>query len=214
MAIEKRFYDLRDAVICTLALILFSFFIHSEFPVKIISFAALIPAAYIFSLHLNSVAEIRRFVGKPSSLLSIQIFSIAGFTIGILLAMFYRWYLGLSLLPLDTIHSFVIVAAMIGASEEIVFRGIIQELTSGVGISFSVLFSSVAHTAYKCALFATTAAVAGIDIGFLAIWTLGAGIVFGTIRYFSKSVMPSVLAHVIFDIFVYAEYVNAPWWVW
>lgn len=57
-------------------------------------------------------------------------------------------------------------------------------------------------------------AAAGIDIGLLAFWTFVAGIIFGTIKHFSKSILPSFIAHALFDIWVYAEFVSAPWWVW
>jgi membrane protease YdiL (CAAX protease family) len=55
---------------------------------------------------------------------------------------------------------------------------------------------------------------ADINVGFLALWTFGVGLLFGTVRHLSKSLLPSLTAHVLFDILVYAEFTTAPWWVW
>ena len=103
---------------------------------------------------------------------------------------------------------------MIGALEELVFRGFIQENAKRINAPFSVFFGALSHTGYKCCLFIAPLAAADIDIKFLALWTFGAGIVFGSLKHFSKSISPPLIAHVIFDLFVYAEFVHAPWWVW
>lgn len=150
----------------------------------------------------------------PSSLLMLQIYNLTGFLSGILLAVLYRWYLEMSLLPLSRPHYFILVACTIGALEELVFRGFIQEYAKTINAPFSVLFSSISHTGYKCCLFITPLAASNIDIGFLAVWTFGAGILFGSLKHFSKSIGPPMIAHVMFDLFVYAEFVHAPWWVW
>jgi membrane protease YdiL (CAAX protease family) len=98
--------------------------------------------------------------------------------------------------------------------EELVFRGFIQDYVKGINAPFSILFSTISHTAYKCCLFLSPMVTADINIGFLAIWTLIAGIMFGTIRHLSKSILPSLIVHALFDILFYAEFVIAPWWVW
>jgi hypothetical protein len=36
----------------------------------------------------------------------------------------------------------------------------------------------------------------------------------GLMRHFSGSVLPAVTAHVLFDILVYGDWAQAPWWVW
>lgn len=214
MVIDKRYLSLIEAVICSLCLIIFSFFIHSGFPVKIISFAALLLPSYIFGNNLHSLSDFRKITGVPTSLLMLNIYSIGGFMLGMFLAMFYRWYLGLSLMPTSGLNYFVIVAALIGASEELVFRGFIQEYAKSINVPFSIFFSSLSHTGYKCCLFIIPVAAVNINVGYLALWTFGAGILFGSLKHFSKSIGPPLIAHVIFDIFVYAEFVNAPWWVW
>jgi len=36
----------------------------------------------------------------------------------------------------------------------------------------------------------------------------------GLLRYYSKSILPAIVVHAVFDLFVYAENTTAPWWVW
>jgi membrane protease YdiL (CAAX protease family) len=141
------------------------------------------------------------------------LYIISGIAIGIVLTLIYRWHLDLSLFP-KSVHLFAISAALIGCTEELVFRGFLQEYVKNFNGPFSIIFSTVSHTGYKCCLFLSPAITANIDVGFLALWTLLAGILFGTIRHLSKSLLPSLSAHILFDILVYAEFVSAPWWVW
>jgi membrane protease YdiL (CAAX protease family) len=98
--------------------------------------------------------------------------------------------------------------------EELVFRGFLQEYIRSINGPFSVLFSTISHTGYKCCLFLSPVVTTNIDVGFLALWTFIIGILFGTIRHLSKSLLPSLSAHALFDILVYAEFATAPWWVW
>jgi membrane protease YdiL (CAAX protease family) len=202
-----------EALFCSFALMVFSFFIHYKFPLLLISFAALIVPAWFFSRNLQSLSDLKKVIGKSASPKIAILYWIAGFLLGILLAIIYRRDLEISLFP-KSIHLFVIVAALIGCIEELVFRGLIQDYVKSINAPFSILFSTISHTGYKCCLFLSPIIAADIDIGFLALWTFVAGIIFGTIRYFSKSIMPSLIAHALFDVLVYAEYVNAPWWVW
>lgn len=210
---NKRHAILFEAILYSFGLMVFSFFIHYEFPVRLISFAALILVAYFFSRNLQSFSDLIKITGKPASLKISLIYCFVGLLSGMLLAIFYRWYLDMSLLP-KSLHLFVLVAAIIGGVEELVFRGFIQEYVAGINAQFSVFFCAISHTCYKCCLFLSPITAAHIDIGFLALWTFIAGILFGTIKYFSKSILPPLIAHALFDILVYAEFAGAPWWVW
>ena len=212
--IDNRYIPLFEAIICSICLMIFSCFIHSGFPVRIISFVALLVPSYIFGKNLHSLSDFRKITGVPTSFLMFNIYNIVGFMLGMFLAVLYRWYLGLSLMPTSGLHHFVIVAALIGALEELIFRGFIQEYAKSINAPFSIFFSAISHTGYKCCLFIIPLAAADIDIKVLAFWTLGAGILFGTLKHFSKSIVPPLIAHVMFDIFVYVEFIDAPWWVW
>jgi membrane protease YdiL (CAAX protease family) len=72
----------------------------------------------------------------------------------------------------------------------------------------------LSHTGYKVFLFLSHAVIVNVDTGFLALFTFLAGVVFGTLKYISGSLIPAITAHALFDIIVYAEFVQAPWWVW
>jgi membrane protease YdiL (CAAX protease family) len=213
MVVTGKYKLLYEAILCSFAFMVFSFFIHYGFPFRLISFTALLLPAYFFSINLHSRSDIRTIIGKGVTIEITIFYSIAGFFLGVLLAVIYRWHLDISLFP-GSIHLFVIVAALIGCAEELVFRGFIQDYVKSVNAPLSIFFSTISHTGYKCCLFLAPVITADIDIGFLALWTIIAGILFGTIRHFSKSILPSLIAHALFDILVYAEYASAPWWVW
>jgi membrane protease YdiL (CAAX protease family) len=213
MSERKKVTILSEAILFSLGLMVFSFFIQYKFPVRLFSFAALLIAAFIISGNIRTLSDLKRITGGSFSLGITLLLIISGIALGIVLAVIYRWHLGLSLIP-RAFNLFVITAALIGCMEELVFRGFLQEYVRSIIGPFSVLFSTFSHTGYKCCLFLSPAITANIDIGFLALWTLLAGILSGTIRHLSKSLLPSLIAHALFDILVYAEFVSAPWWVW
>jgi len=213
MSGEKRLTILSGAFLCSIGLMIFSFFINYKFPVRLVSFAGLTISALIIARNLRSLSDFKKLYGDISPVKTTLLFLSFGIVSGTGLAVLYRWYLDISLFPIS-IHSFVIVAALIGGVEEFVFRGFLQEYVKEINGPFSVLFSTLSHTGYKCFLFLSPVSAADIDVGFLALWTFGAGILFGTIRHLSKSLLPSLSAHILFDILVYAEFAAAPWWVW
>lgn len=213
MLLNKKHKVLAEASLCSLALMVFSFFINYEFPLKLVSLFALVLASYLLGHQLKVLSDLWSKTGESVTFMVSFLFSLTGIVIGILLAMFYRWHLGISFFP-ESIHWFVIIAALIGASEELIFRGFLQQQVKSINGPFSVLFSTLSHTGYKCCLFLAPAAAAGINIPNLAFWTFLFGLLFGTIKHLSKSILPSLIAHALFDILVYAEFVKAPWWVW
>jgi membrane protease YdiL (CAAX protease family) len=204
---------LYEAILCSLGLMAFSYFIHHEYPLRLISFAALLLAAYIIGRNLRSFQDLKKITGGIPPFRTTMLYILIGISGGLILAALYRWYLEVNIFP-ESIYYFAIAGALIGSTEELVFRGFIQEHTRLVNAPFSILFSTLSHTGYKCCLFLSPMIMVNTDIGFLAFWTIIAGIIFGTIRHFSKSILPALVAHAIFDILVYAEYVSAPWWVW
>jgi membrane protease YdiL (CAAX protease family) len=212
MNIGKKYAYLFEATLCSFGLMIFSFFISFELPFRIIAFTALMLPAYIVGKNLKSFSDLNEIIGEFRLFKNILLYFIIGLLSGILIASFYRWYLGTSLFPV-IIHGFVFIAALIGAIEEVVFRGFIQEYVRKINAPFSILFSTISHTGYKCCLFLSPVITADIDIGFLALWTFIAGIIFGSIRHITKSVLPTLIAHAVFDILVYAEFLKAPWWV-
>lgn len=209
----KRFNILSEAIICSLGLMVFSFFIHYNFPVRLISFTALLISAFIISRNLRSLSDLKRITGENISIKITLLYTITGILLGIVLAVCYRWYMHISLFP-ESFHLFIVMATLIGCMEELVFRGFLQGYVKSVSGPFSILFGTLSHTGYKCCLFLSPVITADINIGFLATYTVIAGILFGSLKHFSKSLLPSLSAHALFDILVYAEFVSAPWWVW
>jgi len=213
MSGDKRLSSLPGAILCSIGLMLFSFFIQFKFPLRFIAFAALFVSAIVISINLRSFSDLKKITGEYVSCKINLLHLITGITMGIVLVVFYRWHLGISLFP-ASIHLFAITASLIGCVEELVFRGFLQEYTRSINGPFSIIFSTLSHTGYKCCLFLSPAVTTDINIGFLVFWTFLAGILFGTVRHLSKSLLPSLSAHALFDILVYAEFVTAPWWVW
>ena len=199
-----------EASLCCFGLLIFSYFIHYVSPVKVLSFAGLALSAYIISRNLISAEQLG---WEFKSGLRTFSYTIPGILTGILLAFFYRNYLGQELLP-GSLHKFAIVAAIIGSTEELVFRGYLQKWLQPVNVPLSIVFSALAHTGYKCFLFLSPSADADINILFLFQWTFAIGLIFGITRYLTKSILPAMTAHAFFDILVYGELTAAPWWVW
>jgi len=209
----KRLFILSEAILCSLGLMAFSFFIQYKFPVRLLSFTALLISAFIISRNLRSLSDLKKITGESISIKITLLFLVFGIALGMMLAVIYRRHLDLSLFP-KSVHFFVITAVFIGCTEELVFRGFIQEYVKKINGPFSIIFSTLSHTGYKCCLFLSPVITTDINIGFLTLWTFLAGILFGTIRHQSRSLLPSLSAHALFDVLVYAEFVNAPWWVW
>ena len=204
---------LSEAIICSLGFIVFAYFIHYRFPARLISFGALLLSGIIIARNLKSASDLGKIICKNDSIRDFLLFAASGVVIGSILSIWYRSHLDIELFP-RSVHFFAFIAALIGSTEELVFRGFIQEHVRKINGPFSVLFGTLSHTGYKCFLFLSPAVTANIDVGFLALFTFIFGIVFGTIRYLSGSLLPALTAHALFDIIVYAEYTNAPWWVW
>jgi membrane protease YdiL (CAAX protease family) len=213
MDLFRKHSSIPEAAICSFAFMLFAYFVQYEFPVSLISFVSLLLPAYFISRRLNTLQDLKKITGEIPSLKPLILFSIIGITGGLAFAVMYRWHLDAPLIP-KSIHWFVVVAALIGCMEELVFRGYIQDSVKSSGPAISVSIGTLSHTAYKCCLFLSPMAIMKTNIGFLAFWTIVAGLIYGTIRHYSKSIIPSLVGHALFDIWVYAEFVNAPWWVW
>ena len=201
-----------QAIICCLGFMLFSFFIHFGFPLIIISFAGLALPAVLISIQINSTTKMIQYFGLvfPKKII---LYMVIGLQLGLIYALVYRSISGMEIFP-RSLTIFTATAAMIGATEELIFRGFIQDYFKKVNVIFAVLFATFSHTAYKCCLFFSPASEMEINVSFLFIWTFIGGLIFGILKEISKSVIPAMLAHVLFDILVYGECFQPPWWVW
>lgn len=213
MTVKNKVVQFYDALGITLALMTFAYFLPFSFPLRCLSFIALLTSAVLIGKNVKSVSDVKMITGKNLSTVSTLGFSALGIAGGLVLALFYRNYLELKLIP-DSLQSFAIIAALIGSTEELIFRGFIQNLAKGISGLFSILFSSLSHTGYKCFLFLSPVITENVDLSFLFYWTFGIGLVFGTFRHFTKSIWIPLTAHMIFDVLVYGELAQAPGWVW
>jgi membrane protease YdiL (CAAX protease family) len=53
-----------------------------------------------------------------------------------------------------------------------------------------------------------------MQIGWIALWTLGAGLVLGLLRVYFRNILPAALNHALFDVLIYGNQPMALWWVW
>jgi membrane protease YdiL (CAAX protease family) len=196
-------------------LVLFALTAHSGLPWVLAGAAGLAAAAIAIGLSLRAT------LSRSACLVLVhETFSrraCAALAIGLIfgggLGVTYRVVWGLNPLPAG-IEAFVLVACLVGATEELVYRGYVQGRLRVLGWPAAVVLAAVAHTAYKTALFVLPASPVDVNFVFLATWTLAGGIVFGLLREFSRSILPPVAAHAAFDLVVYGALAQAPWWVW
>ncbi|HSH08931.1 MAG TPA: CPBP family intramembrane glutamic endopeptidase [Oceanipulchritudo sp.] len=189
-----------------LLVILFSYFLHQSRP------AALACLVLFLMLLLQWIwkagkQEINRTFGFHGCawhwLLALAV-------LGVGLALRLRWYEGYPVFP-TKVSPFLVMAALIGLTEELVFRGYFYGrwmAWSGWGVA--VVMAAVLHTAYKVALLASSGTA---NLVFLGSVTLIAGLVLGLGRKVSGSIWPCVVFHVAFDICVYGDR-PTPWWIW
>ncbi len=202
-----------EAAAAWAGMVLFALFVRSGLPWVVLSGAGLLVTAL-------AVANSFRVERRPAAILGfspvsgkVAAYLILGCAVGAGLGILHRVVWEMGALPRG-FGRFVFVAVAIGASEELVYRGYVQGRLRRLGWVIAVLLAAAAHTAYKAALFAFPPEGVVIDLEFLAVWTLIGGVVFGALRELSGSVLAPLAAHVLFDIVVYGENVQAPWWVW
>ena len=117
-------------------------------------------------------------------------------------------------LILTGLGSFLLVGAAIGATEELLFRGFIQGRMVRLGAPAAIVLAALAHTSYKTALFALPPEGVAVNLSVLAFFTFLVGAILGLTRHKTGSVIPALSGHMLFDILVYGDWAQAPWWVW
>lgn len=133
--------------------------------------------------------------------------------ISISLALLYRYSEEMPLLPLS-FNWFVILSILIGATEEFIFRGVVQGEANRWNTIGAVYLSALAFAGYKALLFILPATENETNVFDLFTLTFLAGILLGYARKNSDSLWPCLIAHGIFDLLVYMETAKPPWWVW
>jgi len=195
-----------------LGILLFAGFIHQAFPLLLIALGGLTLAGAViaYSIRGQAIAEafaLNRFDRK------VLLYSLLAIAIGALLGMLTRNTFDISLFPVR-ITAVALVAPLVGAAEELVFRGFIQGYLHPIGRVFSVVYASTVHTSYKLLVILSLSIPLQFDFFFLVLWTFVGGLLFGILRELSRSTLPPVIAHAVFDVVLYGGLATAPVWVW
>ncbi|MDY7035762.1 MAG: CPBP family intramembrane glutamic endopeptidase [Thermodesulfobacteriota bacterium] len=210
---RKGTLPLIDSTMAALGMSFFALFVHSGWPMTVISACGLLLTTFTVLRGLKAETSLIVILGLHRFSPVTLVCTVLGSLLGVVLGFIYRWGYGLEFL-LRTFGQFGPVAALIGATEEFLFRGYIQGRLNWPGPIRAAAFTSLCHTVYKCALFAFPPEAMQINYPFLAIATFMIGIAFGVLRQRSGSIFPPIAAHVCFDIIAYGEYSQPPWWVW
>ena len=211
---ERVTRPILEVLAVSLGMVLFAWFAHRGLPWITLSTVGLLVTAATIVISLRSLprpAEVLGLAGLPRHPV---FFFVVGAVIGAGGGMLHRYSLGLSVWPAGGVEVFAAIACLIGATEELVYRGWLQGRAQVLGGPAAIVIAAVAHAAYKTALFAWPTTPMAIDYAGIALWTLLGGLVLGLLRAYSESVGPSMLAHAAFDFMVYGALVYAPWWVW
>lgn len=138
-----------------------------------------------------------------------------GSLVGLFFALVYRDYSKINLWPAK-LNYFAIVAPLVGATEELIFRGFLQKRVRQIGIASSIIIASLFHTVYKSVFFFSRHSYGEINLFYLIKWTLIVGIIFGILKEFAKNSLPPICGHAIFDLVAYGDrpMSMAPWWIW
>ncbi|MHC4504741.1 MAG: CPBP family glutamic-type intramembrane protease [Planctomycetota bacterium] len=192
---------------------IFGLFVHLGPPLVLVSAGALVVAALVIQRSARKESSWAAVFGASG--MSRRAAAITGLAcaVGLAFGLCYRQSCDWSILP-RTVGIFAPVACLIGAAEEIVYRGYVQGRFRPLGAFPAVVFAAACHTAYKCALFALPATPVETDLVVMATATLLGGVVFGALREWAGSVVPPLAAHACFDLVLYGDLARAPWWVW
>ncbi len=203
--------------ICIVSLVvagvlLFAVFIHSPQPFKLLAFTFLAGSGFMIGYSVRQ-GPILPALGLSGITRKSILFCLPALVIGSGLAILTRYTFDLSALPVS-LKSFVLTAPLVGATEELIFRGYIQGYLQSIGHLFSITYASTVHTCYKLLVILSLAVPLQFDFFFLILWTFLGGIVFGVLKDLSKSSLPPMIAHAAFDIVLYGGLSVAPVWVW
>lgn len=210
--IRKQPRRIRDVSICVIGILLFAGFIHQPLPLLLLAIVGLTLAGAVIahSIRRKSIAEVfalDRFDKK------VLLYCLLALAIGVLLGVLTRNSFDISLFPVR-ITAVALVAPLVGITEELIFRGYIQGHLSPIGKFFSVVYASTVHTSYKLLVILSLSVPLQFDFFFLVLWTFVGGLLFGILRELSKSSLPPMIAHAVFDVVLYGGLVTAPVWVW
>ena len=203
---------IRDVLLSFTGILLFAGFIHQPKPLLLLAIGGLAGTAVVigFSSRQMTIPEAFGITRLNRKLI---FYALAAIVLGVVLGMLTRKRFDLTLIP-SGFTGVAFVAPLVGATEELVFRGYIQGHLRPIGKVFSIITTSTLHTSYKLLVILTLAIPLQFDFFFLIFWTFVGGVLFGTLRELSGNTIPPVIAHAVFDIVLYGGLASAPVWVW
>lgn len=193
-------------------IVAFSWFIHDPWPMRVFSFFALLGISWLVSDHILLLKNLGHQLKHDFLSSKMVIFNLIGLQLGIAIALYFRYSSQMNLLPQSS-HWFLMTGVAIAVTEECLFRGIVQSTAEKIQYNTAPLAAAFIHSAYKVAIFIPLAN-SNPNINSLFIGSFVAFVGLGYLKQFAGSIVPPIIAHVVFDVLVYAEYTHAPWWVW
>jgi len=210
--IRKHPLRIRDVSLAVLGILLFAAFIHRAFPMLLLAILGLAGAGAVIAYSIREQAIAEAFALDRLSR-KVLLYCLPAILLGVILGVLVRNSYDISLFP-ERITGVALVAPLVGAFEELIFRGYIQGHLHPIGRSFAVVYASTVHTTYKLLVILTLSIPLQFDFFFLVFWTFAGGILFGILRELSGSTLPPMIAHAAFDVILYGGLATIPVWVW
>ena len=202
--------DIAAGVIASAGTWLFACFIHSYLAIGI---AGLLLTSLSISYYAGGFSSLLKIIGLYEYNWKLIVYVIICILGGIVMGMHSNVGHQKPVIPLSLTSIAVIVAA-VGMGEELLFRGFIQGVLSKKSYWIGIFAASASHTFYKVLVLWSFTVNLGIDLADLALYTFVVGLLAGSIRQISGSIIPSALGHMCFDIVVYGSLLSMPVWVW
>ena len=203
---------IRDVLLSFLGILLFAGFIHHPAPLILVSFGGLALTAAAIGFSTRNMAILEAFgIGRLNR--RILLYTMAAICLGIVLGILSRNRFEMTLVPAG-FTGVAFVAPLVGAAEDLVFRGYIQGHLRPVGKLRSIVTASSVHTCSTLLVILSLGLPLQFDFFFLIMWTFLGGLLFGILRELSRSSVPPLIAHAVFDIVLYGTLATAPLWVW
>ncbi len=202
-----------DAAVSGIEIIVFAYFISFPYPYKIIALIPLLVAAFLISRHFHFSKFLEWVLPKNIQTKHLAFYCLIGLLLGVASALFYRGSQGMPLF-ISFMRPFLFVSVFIGFTEELYFRGFLQTQLNQWSSGSAILFTALINAMYKAALFLSPTAPSHENLMFFFLYSFAAFIILGILRNKSNSLLPSIIAHAVFELMVDSELSQAPWWVW
>ena len=203
---------IKDVFLALSGILVFATFIHHPFPLKMLAVGGLAGTAAVIGFSTRTTT-LRKAFGLGFLNRRVLLYMLTGALMGVLMGILTRNRFELALIPAG-LSGIALLAPLVGAAEELLFRGYIQGRLQPLGKVISVAGASAAHTFYKLLVILSLSIPLQFDFFFLIFWTFLGGVLFGALRELSGNTIPPVIAHAVFDILLYGTLSTAPVWVW